>query len=105
MAKDKVTSNGEKNQEAIELGKRIKQEAIESGLLPQTTIQERIESVQDDMYRVADSLDFIKKMIYEANCQTFIDDLVPPILEERAAWIRERAGQLYLDLEVERPGG
>ena len=104
MAKKKVTSEAKKKQEAIELGKRIKQEAIESGLLPKTTMQDRVESVQGDMYRVADSLVFIKKMIYEANYGDFIDDLVPPMLEERAAWIRERAGQLYLDLGVEPPG-
>ncbi len=104
MAKDKVTSNSEKNQEAVELGKRIKQEAIESGLLPKTTMQGRVESVQGDMCRVADSLDFIKKMIYEANYSCSIDDLVPPMLEERVAHIRERARELYLDLGVEQPG-
>ena len=88
MAKDKVTSNGEKNQEAGKVS---------------NTMQERVSFVQADMYRFAESLDVIKKALYEADEHGFAADLVPPMLEERAAWIRGRADELFLELEVEEP--
>ena len=88
MAKDKVTSNGENNQE---LGK-----------VPET-MQERVSFVQADMYRFADSLDVIKRTLYEADEHGFAADLIPPMLKERAVWIRERAYELFRDIGVDEP--
>ncbi len=106
MAKDKITSKAKKKQEAIELGKRIKQKAIESGLLRKTTMQDRVKSVHRDMMQVAESLELIIHFIYGAEYDQahMICDLVPSMLEERAAHVRERADELFLELEVEPPG-
>jgi hypothetical protein len=92
MAKKKVSSKAKKKQAAVRK------------LLKNKTIQDKVEYVQGNIYRVADSLEFIKMMIYESDNEDFLQDLVPPMLEQRAEYLRERARELFVELGVEPPG-
>ena len=77
----------EKNEDAIDLPKR--------------GIEERAKMVQADMLEVADSLEFIASTIIEPDAgPAWIQDFTYAMLMQRIEHIKEKAHELFLDLDV-----
>jgi len=66
-------------------------------------LQKRAEFIKMDMLQTAMSLDFIAEQmsIRDKENNEWMEDLCCAMIKDRAQHIRERAGELFLELDVE----
>lgn len=77
-------------------------------LITEKSLQEDVKRVREDMEGTADALDLIKQFAYDnaEKADSFrLLDLVCSMIIEQARHIRERAGELFLDLGVDEDTG
>ena len=66
-------------------------------------LRKRTEFIKKDMFQTAMSLDFIAEQIATRDKENheWMEDLCSAMIKDRAQHIRERAGELFLELNIE----